>query len=147
MRLASIALVFCAVVPAAVAAPARKPAPKAVKIATKSPARSKAPRGARGKVARVPAQTWRNRQAAPTKQRYMEIQQALYEQGYLTKEPTGNWDQASANALREFQADQKLSVTGRLSSLTLINLGLGPSQPATPLSLPTALQLEAPPSR
>ena len=77
----------------------------------------------------------------------MEIQQALYEQGYLTKEPTGNWDQASTHALREFQVDQKLSITGRLSSLTLISLGLGPSQPATPLSLPTALQLEAPPSR
>ena len=65
----------------------------------------------------------------PTKDRYIEIQQALYEQGYLSSEPTGIWNQESVAALRQFQADQKLSVTGRINSLTLINLGLGPSHP------------------
>ena len=138
MRLASIGLAFCLAVPAAIAAPARKPAPKAVKTVAKSPAKGKNARGARSKVIRVPAQTWRTRQTAPTKQRYLEIQQALYEQGYLTTEPTGVWNQESTVAVRDFQTDQKLSVTGRISALTLISLGLGPSHPAAPPTLPAA---------
>jgi peptidoglycan hydrolase-like protein with peptidoglycan-binding domain len=67
---------------------------------------------------------------APTKDRYREIQQALYEQGYLPSQPTGVWNPESVEALKQFQADQKLAVTGRISSLTLINLGLGPIHPS-----------------
>ncbi len=77
---------------------------------------------------------------APTKERYLEIQQALYKQGYLATEPSGVWDRESITALRGFQTDQKLSVTGRISALTLINLGLGPSHPLATLPLPTAQQ-------
>ena len=77
---------------------------------------------------------------APTKQRYLEIQQALYEQGYLEAEPSRVWDKESIAALRGVQTDQKLSVTGRISALTLINLGLGPSHPLATLPLPAAQQ-------
>jgi peptidoglycan hydrolase-like protein with peptidoglycan-binding domain len=128
MRLASLSFAFCLAAASAFAAnkPAKPAAPKVVKA--KPAPKAKAP--AKGKVsARVPAQTWRNRQMAPTKDRYMEIQQALHDRGYLASEPTGKWDAESVDALKRFQTDQSLSVTGRISSLSLINLGLGPAHP------------------
>ena len=73
----------------------------------------------------------------PTPDRYRDIQQALVEKGYLKSEPNGVWDTQSSDALRQFQTDQKLSVTGRISSASLIGLGLGPSTPtATTPSAP-----------
>jgi hypothetical protein len=83
---------------------------------------------------RRPATSWRNRQAAPTPDRYKEIQSALAARGYLQPEDaSGRWDQASVDALKKFQADQKLDSTGKLNSLSLIALGLGPKyEPPTP---------------
>lgn len=76
---------------------------------------------------RAPAPTWRNRQVAPTADRYKEIQQALAAKGYLKPEDaTGAWDQNSTEALKKFQADQKLESTGKINALSLIALGLGP---------------------
>ena len=72
------------------------------------------------------AQTWRNRQLQPSPERYKEIQAALAHKGYLQGEPTGTWDQPSADALRRFQQDQKLEATGKIDSVSLIALGLGP---------------------
>lgn len=72
------------------------------------------------------ARNWRSRQLAPTPERYREIQQALIDKGYLTAEATGRWDQASIDALRRFQQEQKLEPTGKINSLSLIALGLGP---------------------
>jgi len=77
----------------------------------------------------------------PTPERYKEIQQALVEKGYLKSEPNGVWDAQSMDALRQFQTDQKLSVTGRISSASLIGLGLGPNiatpeTPSAPASTP-----------
>ena len=66
------------------------------------------------------------RQTAPTPDRYREIQQALVDKGYLKAEPNGVWDAQSSDALKQFQTDQKLSPTGKLSSASLIGLGLGP---------------------
>jgi len=65
----------------------------------------------------------------PAPERYREIQQALIAKGYLQGEATGVWDQASIAALRRFQQDQRLDATGRLDSLSLIALGLGPQYP------------------
>ena len=73
-----------------------------------------------------PAQSWRTRQTQPTPERYKEIQQALQQKGYLNGEPTGTWNQDSIDALRRFQQDQKLESTGKIDSLSLIALGLGP---------------------
>ena len=71
--------------------------------------------------------TWRNRQTAPTPERYREIQQALATKGYLNADQvTGHWTDASAGAMRKFQADQKLDPNGKINSLSLIALGLGP---------------------
>jgi len=71
--------------------------------------------------------TWRNRQLAPTPERYKEIQTALAAKGYLSAEDaTGQWNQKSIDALKRFQDEQKIAATGKLNSLSLIALGLGP---------------------
>jgi hypothetical protein len=73
--------------------------------------------------------TWRNRQLAPTPQRYKEIQEALAAKGYLKPEDAnGTWTQASSDALKKFQAGQNLDSTGKINSLSLIALGLGPKR-------------------
>jgi len=73
------------------------------------------------------ASTWRTRQTAPTPDRYREIQSALATKGYLkSDDASGKWDQASVDAMKKFQADQNIEATGKLNSLSLIALGLGP---------------------
>lgn len=73
--------------------------------------------------------TWRNRQLAPSPERYKEIQGALAAKGYLPAESAdGQWSDASVAALKKFQADQHLEATGKLNSLSLIALGLGPKR-------------------
>jgi Putative peptidoglycan binding domain len=80
---------------------------------------------------RAPArQTWRTGQMEPTPDRYKAIQEALVKKGYLHGEATGKWDQDSVDALRRFQQDQNLQPSGKLDSLSLIALGLGPKYAA-----------------
>jgi hypothetical protein len=78
---------------------------------------------------------------APTPDRYKEIQDALASKGYLqSDDATGKWDQTSMDAMKRFQADQKLDTTGKINSLSLIALGLGPKHdapaPAKPAEAP-----------
>jgi D-alanyl-D-alanine carboxypeptidase len=71
--------------------------------------------------------TWRNRQATPSSDRYLEIQNALVAKGCLPAgAATGAWDQASADALKKFQSEQNIDSNGKINSLSLIALGLGP---------------------
>lgn len=78
-------------------------------------------------VAATRVASWRTRQLAPAPERYKEIQTALVEKGYLKPEDaTGAWDQNSADALKKFQAEQSLDSSGKINSLSLIALGLGP---------------------
>lgn len=90
------------------------------------------------KGTRRSATTWRNRQLTPTPERYKQIQQALSSKGYLSpQQATGKWDDTSTAALRKFQADQNLDANGKINSLSLIALGLGPqrevaAKPAAP---------------
>lgn len=82
-------------------------------------------------ASRRSATTWRNRQLTPTPERYKQIQQALSSKGYLSPEQaTGKWDDTSTEALRKFQADQNLDANGKINSLSLIALGLGPQREA-----------------
>jgi hypothetical protein len=91
----------------------------------KQPAVASSHRG--GKKAPVKRTTWRNRQLAPTPERYREIQGALAAKGYLKPEDAnGSWNQASVDALTKFQSEQNLGSTGKINSLSLIALGLGP---------------------
>lgn len=116
-----------------------KPAPKtASKPAAAGTAGTRTSTGTRrtttSATPKRPAVSWRNRQAAPTPERYKEIQEALAAKGYLQPEDaSGRWDQPSVEALKKFQADQKLDSTGKLNSLSLIALGLGPRyEPPSP---------------
>ena len=113
---------------AATAAAAKKPA--ATTTARKPVSATAA---TRKKTPAAPVRTtWRNRQATPTTDRYKQIQNALVARGYLTSEDaTGSWGPASADALKKFQAEQALETTGKIDSLSLIALGLGPKHDST----------------
>jgi peptidoglycan hydrolase-like protein with peptidoglycan-binding domain len=93
-------------------------------------------------------------QQAPTPDRYREIQQALEAKGYFHGEPNGAWGADSADALKRFQAEQNLMPDGKINSLSLIALGLGPkrltakSDPVLPAATspgPPAAPAPAPP--
>lgn len=112
-----------------------KPTGKAVPAkAGAKPASGKAAPKKGGKAPVKPA-PFRSRQTQPTQDRYREIQQALAEKGYLKSEPTGVWGTDSVDALKQFQAEQSIPVTGKLNSRSIIGLGLGPKT-AVPLVVP-----------
>jgi len=132
-------------------APVNRKAP--AKAPAKSSARSSAPaksgKATKGKTTarwKAPAKgktAWsRNRrtatpapryyaQNAPAPERYREIQQALADKGYYKSEVNGQWGADSVEAMRRFQKDQNLDPSGKLDSLTLIALGLGPKRTAS----------------
>jgi len=56
--------------------------------------------------------------------RIVEIQQALNKQGFLETEPTGNYDDATVEAMSRFQKSRKLRVTGYPTAHSLNRLGL-----------------------
>jgi len=71
--------------------------------------------------------SWRTAgQREPSGARLKEIQNALVEKGYFRGEPDGKWGPSSAEALKRFQEDQNIEATGKINSLSLIGLGLGP---------------------
>jgi peptidoglycan hydrolase-like protein with peptidoglycan-binding domain len=112
--------------PASTAKKKKSAAKSTVKTAPKtstSAAKSKAKRPAVA-VRRAPQQ--------PSPDRLKEIQQALAGKGYFTGEPSGSWGPSSIDALKRFQRDQNLVEDGKIGSLSLIALGLGPKrEPAT----------------
>ncbi len=113
-------------------APSKKSAASSAGAAKKKSAAAAKTRRAssrRGKTTtrRKTTTTWRNRQAAPSPERYKEIQQALAAKGYLKpEEVNGTWGDSSVDALKRFQSEQNLESTGKINSLSLIALGLGP---------------------
>jgi len=137
----ALALLFC-VWAGPVAARKKSSSKKTVaKTTAKSTTTGKGTKGARKST----KTTWRNRQSAPTPERYREIQQALAAKGYLrTDQVTGTWTSDSADAMRKFQTDQKLDSSGKINSRSLIALGLGP-KPAAAEAKPTVGQ-EPPPA-
>jgi peptidoglycan hydrolase-like protein with peptidoglycan-binding domain len=88
-------------------------------------------------------------QQQPTADRYKEIQQALADKGYFQGPADGAWNTGSVEALKRFQKDQNLDPDGKIGSLSLIALGLGPkSGEATPPAAKNgaeALPLDPPP--
>ena len=88
-------------------------------------------------------------QQRPAPERIQDIERALVDKGFLSAEPDVNWDQASSDAMRRFQQSQNLPADGRLSSLSLIALGLGARQngvvPAPPAAAMPAAEPAAPP--
>jgi Putative peptidoglycan binding domain len=65
-------------------------------------------------------------QLHPDPERYQQIQQALADRGYFKGAVNGQWGDDSVDALKRFQADQKLVNDGKISAPTLTGLGLGP---------------------
>ncbi len=118
------------------AAPAARPKPK-VPAAKAKPngsagkAKAAAPKGrANGRrVARRPSTP--PRPAAPSADRYREIQQALIDKGFLQGAATGSWDARSVEALNRYKQTQNLKPDGRIDALSLIGLGLGPKRQAS----------------
>jgi hypothetical protein len=146
---------------AATAAPAKKPRvaskkPTAKKTSTRKSAASKSPVKS-AKSSKRPAKrrstTARRRvrrpagQARPAPERYAEIQRALKQRGYYEGEADGKWDDASMDALKKFQGDQNLKKDGKIGSLSLIALGLGPKRVGVPAQAvpPAATPSTAPP--
>jgi len=106
------------------------PAKKSTKATTaKTTAKAKTTNAAahrKGKTtSRRPSRSY---QQSPTPDRYREIQQALASKGYLQGEPTGQWGPDSVDALKRFQSTQNLTPDGKINSLSLIALGLGPKR-------------------
>jgi peptidoglycan hydrolase-like protein with peptidoglycan-binding domain len=98
----------------------------AIKTASKSTTTSKSKR------APVTARHYAPQQ--PSAERYKEIQQALSSRGYFKTEADGTWGPASIDALKRFQHDQNLVEDGKIGSLSLIALGLGPKrEPSEPV--------------
>jgi len=64
-------------------------------------------------------------QAAPSADRINEIQGALAKNGVFAGDSTGKWDDATADAMKKFQAKRGLNPTGKLDAPTLQKLGLG----------------------
>jgi hypothetical protein len=78
-------------------------------------------------------------------ERATEIQTALIQHGYLTGQPSGQWDSQTAAAMQKLQGDNGWQTKITPDSRALIKLGLGPqtATPATPdatLSGPTSIQ-------
>jgi len=86
----------------------------------------------------------RSAQQQPTPERYREIQQALADKGYFPGQPDGEWGASSVDALKRFQHDQNLTEDGKIGSVSLIALGLGPKR-ETPVPVPAPPAPAAPP--
>ena len=105
----------------------KKSTGKATKTASKSKSTGRKTVAQKAPVRRTT--TWRNRQMAPTRERYRQIQDALAAKGYLRAEDAnGVWSSTSVDALKRFQTEQKIESTGKINSLSLIALGLGPKR-------------------
>jgi photosystem II stability/assembly factor-like uncharacterized protein len=65
------------------------------------------------------------RTAAPSSESVMEAQEALNAAGYHLGEPDGKGGPATTAALKKFQGDRHLPVTGKLDAITLAALGIG----------------------
>jgi peptidoglycan hydrolase-like protein with peptidoglycan-binding domain len=95
----------------------------------KAAAKSTTKRPVTTKSKRAPVTTARRYTSQqPSQERLKEIQQALASKGYFKTEPDGTWGPASIDALKHFQHDQNLVEDGKIGSLSLIALGLGPKR-------------------
>lgn len=64
-------------------------------------------------------------QKAPDSDRIRQIQSALQREGTYQGDPTGKWDDSTAEALKSYQDKNGLPATGKIDALSLEKLGLG----------------------
>jgi peptidoglycan hydrolase-like protein with peptidoglycan-binding domain len=111
-----------------------KSSPTKATYAKAAPAKSTVALKPAAKKAAVWPRYYAPQQPAP--ERYKEIQQALVDKGYFSGSPDGVWGATSTDALKRFQHDQNLNEDGKLDSLSIIALGLGPNRAATNVEQP-----------
>ncbi len=97
--------------------------------------------GTRSRGKRAKAKAGPSYQLHPDPERYQQIQQALADRGYFKGQVNGEWGDDSVAALKKFQDDQKLEPDGKINSLSLIGLGLGPRHDGS-----TAIAAPVPPA-
>jgi hypothetical protein len=121
--------------------------PAAGQSAATSSAKSAHTRGRYAKGKRSARKAGPSYQLHPDAQRYQEIQKSLADRGYFKGEVNGQWGDDSIDALKRFQADQKLPDDGKINSLSLIGLGLGPKHNGSAVTLAngTAAPVAEPP--
>ena len=119
------------------AATHRKPVKKGVRPPASS--RSKSSRKTKGR-----AKSHYHGPQAPSPERYREIQQRLADKGYFHGPVDGNWGSDSVDALKRFQKEQGLEPDGKLGSLSLIAMGLGPKRLAAQISEPPSSSVPPP---
>lgn len=78
-------------------------------------------------------------QMSPTPSRITEIQTALARDGAYQGDPSGRWDAATVDAMRQFQNDHDLNPSGKIDALTLQKLGLGSQVAGMGAPLPVAV--------
>ena len=120
------------------AATHRKPVKKSARPAASSRSKSSA-RKTKGRV-----RSHSHGPQAPTPDRYREIQQRLADKGYFHGTADGNWGSDSVEALKRFQKEQGLEPDGKLGSLSLIAMGLGPKRLAAQAGEPPASSMPPP---
>ncbi|MGH9585494.1 MAG: peptidoglycan-binding domain-containing protein [Acidobacteriaceae bacterium] len=84
-------------------------------------------------------------------ERAKQIQAALIKQNYLTGTPSGEWDDATEDAMKKYQADHGWQTTHTPDSRALIALGLGPERdsiaaPAVAANTPAAVTMAPAPN-
>ena len=114
------------------AATHRKPAKKSVRPAASSRSKST------GRKTKGRARSHYRGPQGPTPERYREIQQRLADKGFFHGPVDGKWGSDSVDALKRFQKEQGLDADGKLGSLSLIAMGLGPKRLAAQASEPPA---------
>jgi hypothetical protein len=72
----------------------------------------------------------------PDTDRLREIQNALADKGYFKGDVNGAWNADSVAALKQFQTDKSITPDGKINSLSLIGLGLGPKHDGSVAPLP-----------
>ena len=115
---------------------------------SKPVAKSAVPASTKKKATKARATPRPTTQQHPDEARTREIQEALVAKGYPV-DTTGVWGQQSMEALKKFQQDQNInymSGRGKLDSLTLIALGLGPRREPPPASASPANQAPTAPT-
>src|SRR5258708_39389622 len=129
--------------PSSAATKRKAPKHRSTAITPRRISKSKAPKY-KGQKYKSPKSRRRSYQQAPTPERYKDIQQALVSKGYFHGEPSGEWGPDSADALKRFQAEQNLTPDGKLTSLSLIALGLGPKRLSAQAHAPSAADATKP---
>jgi hypothetical protein len=83
-------------------------------------------------------------QAVIAPERATEIQTALIKSGYMTGEPSGEWDATTQSAMQKLQAANGWQTKLVPDSRAIIKLGLGPTQDNVSLTSPTADETRSP---